>query len=301
MEKFTTWRDKATGIAPFLPVPEARAESSLVYLSSVAFKTGLFVLKLPIFVVAYALFVAIPFVPAVSKFLARLILILFGFYTVDISVDGVKRTNRDLIRANHPNDNEIIVVNFTSPLDVIILSSITSNPVFAIPDHAGVLHEFSVTGIIKYALSKPSLTDPLPQNKIDFTRLKNKTVYIFAEGATSNNKAVLPFPANLQPLPKTHKLKSFVLRISPTFLTTPVPVSSLVYLYRALTNVSGVVKGRVVLLDIDINWIGIRDSFETAGKLRLVGQGLDIQSKLKFLDAYHDNEQKKALKKRKAF
>lgn len=280
MEKFSTWRDKATGVAPFIPVLRPKVLVPVLY-STAVFRTAMFVIRLPFLVLVLVLFAVVP-VPVVRRVLAKALLVLCGIFRVTVVVDGVKRSQQRAARKHHPNDNDIVVVNFTLPIDALVLQSVTTNPVFLVPDGRGKLSQYSVAEVFVAALSPPAMDSKRPA--VEWAQMAGKAVYVFAEGTPLNNKAVLPFPPMAR-LPVTHKLKRMVLLVAPPTLTTPVPMPVWRYVYRLASTITGAVLGRVVELDVDATWLGIRDLFELA-RMPLAGQQVGVAGKLAFLEAW---------------
>ena len=142
MEKFTKFRDPGTGIAPFLPIaPGSRAPLTL------PLELSLCVIRLPLLCLVFGLefvlveglgeFTLRTTVPAVlgwmkSAFL-RTVLFLCGIWFIDEQLEGVSRayipprlkvnvfSQRRL--AVKPKTGNIIVSNFTSPLDVVYFAA----------------------------------------------------------------------------------------------------------------------------------------------------------------------------------
>ncbi|KAL8283756.1 hypothetical protein RQP46_005551 [Phenoliferia psychrophenolica] len=138
MEKFSTWRDKATGIAPFMtPLPAATAPTPLpirILLSPITHilggvRTALVVLLLGIhFLVVEVLLKICLVVPPVydissrivTAVLIRLVLLLLGFVRSQQNV------------AFEPAHGDVLIANSSSSVDLLYLA-FRHNPTFLLP------------------------------------------------------------------------------------------------------------------------------------------------------------------------
>ncbi|CAH2352586.1 lysophosphatidic acid:oleoyl-CoA acyltransferase 1 [[Candida] railenensis] len=290
MEKFSTWRDKGTGISPFMPVDAPPSSIASKYLA----QPVLYVFKFPILIITLALYYAlIPF-PAVANFIVTK---LYGFRRIETTVDGLKRSKVAEIQAAKPKVNDIVVVNYVAPINGLILASIAQcswrSIVILIPAANGEYYSYSIWDVFTRAMDEISTPNPSAQPITDLTALKGKLVFIFPEGTPSNNRSILPFVTS-----KTNKLKvnnvftfkTLSLKISPLHFTTPLPLTSkFAYVYSLLTNLhnKSVISvkifehGQSNELDFNLS----KRSFET-NQLNSVGDYLDIQMKEKFYAEY---------------
>lgn len=290
MEKFSNWRDKGTGISPFMPV-----DSQPLGIAGRALQLLLVVAKLPIFVVVYLGYLTICPFASVANFL---VVTLFGFRKVEVTADGVKKSRSKEVDAQRPGPNDVVVVNYVSPIDPLILASIAKvswrNIYFLIPDNSGDLYEYSAWGAAKQALSPSAENALLSTEKVtDLSRYSSKLVYIFAEGTTSNNRSILPFmgvPAieGLSHGNNKFTFKTVLLKISPNSFTTPLPLHSLSgYLFSLLANISGKsgVRAKIFTHQNGIDLVASKRSFEL-NQLTSVGNELDILLKEAFHSQY---------------
>lgn len=281
MEKFSHWRDKPTGISPFMPLPREDPGGVLLMLRGVVFAV-----KMVFFTIALILCV----VPFVGKSMMRLILLLtFNVSKIEILVDSVKRSNQKVIQLSQPSANDICVVNFTSPLDVLVLALISKgNCIFFIPDSAGLWHKFTIWGAMAQSLKPPIISGGSP---LELDNCKGKTIFLFAEGTTSNNKSVLPFvteKVKISSLCQNFKCKAISLRNAPNWaVTTPMPMSFSSFFWRAASSLHAVnYRLKIYPLAQDTHWEEVRAKV-AGGKLQLVSKELSLRSKKDFIEAFH--------------
>lgn len=221
MEKFSNWRDKGTGISPFLPVdPQVPAFRKFVI------NPALLALKWPLFVVLYTLASVAP-KPA-TKIIFKW---LFSVADIDLLVEGVRKSNVKEINAHKPSEGEIVVLNLVSPLDVFVIyliSSVSSlSSIVVVLPWKNNLYSFTVWQFLHTFFL--SLENPVEHGtRLDVgaeKTLKGKLAIVFAEGTSSNNKAVLPLQQQCFPFLQATKapVKVTVLRYFPGTLSLPVP------------------------------------------------------------------------------
>lgn len=244
MEKFSTWRDKATGISPFMPV-----ETPKTPLRKYVVDPVLVAVKLPLFVVLYYLSFLAP------KPITRFVLAtLFGISQIDVLVDGVRKLKTDEINRNRPGVNNVVVQNFVSPFDVFLLFSISNvsslSSIAVLVPHDGALYRFTPWQTVQLCFG--GLDGATHGTKVTkyFDELKNKLVVLLPEQTPSNNRAVLPFaavPSALFEMP-SFTTKTVVLRMYPNSLALPVPhMTPFQYLVKMLSlPASSFVKVKIV-------------------------------------------------------
>jgi 1-acylglycerol-3-phosphate O-acyltransferase len=142
MEKFTKFRDPGTGIAPFLPIAPGSRTPFIVPV-----ELALCIVRVPLIFLLLgleAVFVEVvgemclrstaPVVQAWLRWLfLRSILLLCGVWWVDEQLDGVSKScvsfeDMSLLSSQRklavpPKPGNIIVSNFTSPLDIIYFAA----------------------------------------------------------------------------------------------------------------------------------------------------------------------------------
>lgn len=306
MEKFTNWRDKGTGIAPFLPTPPPISQENGVKAFFNGLKLSLkLILILPIILVA----VVAKWTP-VSRPLWKLAAILLCNWDVQVSVDGVKRRDQ---RSKHlPSKGQIYVVNYSSPLDCFVLWFISQGSIaLCIPINDGKtvsMHQLSMLEFVSFTLNGSLWESGNPAHRIvkNVEELKNQVCYVFAEGTTSNGKSVLPFSitqdfwdsfldvnaAGSSSSSKTQVSKSSAtqrqvqvinLKINSS-LTTPLSVGKWRYLLRVSTQ--GVSYKCKISDRFQPNLEKMRIALCGGDKFKLVGKELNADSKRKFAAKY---------------
>ncbi len=297
MERYTQFRDKATGISPFLPVLQTnvigvnKRDDLLKTLKlNVALSFLIFIVKL-VFVIPILILCLITF--GQVYYLNRCLLFVMGLYSYELSIQNL-RSRTNINKNFYPNKNEVFLVNFTSPLDLCVLKLISNDDfVILIPNLKGDLVEISSLEFIQQSLKGDVLNKI---EKIDYNKITNKIIYIFPEGTTSNGKAILPFLltqdsldnfiSNFNPL----KIKTLGIKLYPSTLTTPLNYSIQSYLYKLLTLLSFEIKIRInspnELDSKDSNLLKLRNSFTNNGKFKLISNELDFNKKQKFIESY---------------
>ncbi|SCW02363.1 LAFE_0F04786g1_1 [Lachancea fermentati] len=304
MEKFTNWRDKGTGIAPFFPVtpPLSQEKGFRSFLSNV--------------ITTLKLIVALPFLPFVyllqflnlSKPICTLVLKIICGWNIQTNVQGVKR--RDQGPEHMPGVGRYFFVNYSSPLDCIALWLIAKGPVtFCIPRMKGkkvTMYRLSLIEALKFALKGSIFENETSFQIIDkVDEAKDYVTYIFPEGTTSNGKSVLPFaltqefmdeflgieegfsssaqkPINLN-LHKRKVVQTIQLKINAT-LTTPLPISAWNYLNRMSSQ--GVTFKCKINEPCTTKVDEVRTALCGGDKYSLVGKDLNVDSKTKFIKEF---------------
>lgn len=294
MEKFSNWRDRGTGISPFMPASETGSLVRAVVLLAVV------LVKLPVFLAAVAVYFVLPF-PSIGRFI---VLVLFGFRNCDLTVAGVKKSRVDEINASRPTTNDFVVANYQSPIDALILASMSNasgrDVVVLVPNKAGELYQYGVWGFIGYTLSKNIGVQTSGTKVSNYSSFKNKLVFCFVEGTPSNNKCVLPF-VDIAPVPRYQfTFKTVILKLQPNTLTTPLPIiPTWRYLFNLLSNLnkSSLIRAKVFKHDANeipdyFDFKMLKHCFEM-GQLNLIGDDLNIDAKINFYNYYKDYKVKK--------
>ncbi|KAF9156522.1 hypothetical protein DFQ26_009311 [Actinomortierella ambigua] len=197
MEKFSRWRDAGTGIQPFLPPVPARqstsALESLISALSMVIKPVLGLAKLLVAaVVSTVMFI---FVDGIGSILTETVTLRRGRSAGAAASSSKKASGKKAMPWG-----QIIVSNWTSYIDVLYLA-FRYDPVFTqiYPDTLTV-REVSMWKAMELSGSYPELAPPQGVQTyplIDFlkdSQQKGKgPIVIFAEGTTSNNRALLKF------------------------------------------------------------------------------------------------------------
>ncbi|KAF4849720.1 putative lysophosphatidic acid:oleoyl-CoA acyltransferase [Colletotrichum siamense] len=249
MEKFSQFRDKGSGISPFIPV-----KTPLSALSSV-FHAFLFLIRLPFFITYVAAYFLVlhhlPFLPvAARKILLWGMMGIPGIWWVDLQLDGVRRgTLAEQPPQRFPHPGSVIAANFTSPIDAIYLAAIF-DPIFTVsyPNTRSV-ERISLLRAVLYALSPVRFAPRLGAKLTDLAalleRYPDRVVAVFPEATTTNGKGVLPFtPSLLAAKPDVH-IFPVSIRYTPADVTTPVPGRWFKFLWDLLSRPTTCIRVRV--------------------------------------------------------
>ncbi|KAI9757153.1 MAG: hypothetical protein M1815_001994 [Lichina confinis] len=248
MEKYSQFRDRGSGIAPFLPIPR---QSSRAHLPALAF---LFVLRLPIFVAAIlGYFVLLQWVPMGSlakKAFLWMILGVPGVWWIDLQIDGVKRgslAKQHALRLPQPSD--VIACSFTSPIDALYLAAIF-DPIFTVSfPHSQQVRRISLFGAIMQAFRRPREQPTPGMQMVDLRTLieanPTRVVVVFPEATTTNGRGILTLSPSLLSAPSGAKIFPVSLRYTPPDVTTPIPHSYWVFLWNLLSEPTHCIRVRI--------------------------------------------------------
>lgn len=218
MEKYTKWRDAGTGVAPFLPVqaPDYTLASLPLRLVTFILKFLLIVIFALVFLLVDTFFrfslgsVSTAAFETLRAGSARVLLFVCGFYRIPLSYDGRK--------VRTPKGGDIVVVNHSSPMDILILCYLYPKSVFTQTDTEMLYHSHSAVSAFSASFALTRVRKGVPMSDLQRTS-KNRVIVVFPEGTTSNNRGLLA----LCPLMID---KAFVMSIkynNPPYLTTPIP------------------------------------------------------------------------------
>ncbi|CCH60329.1 hypothetical protein TBLA_0C05320 [Henningerozyma blattae CBS 6284] len=283
MEKYSDWRDKGTGIAPFLP-PVTKKYSTF----SIIIKSLILLVKITILLPLILLNIILQN----AKINNLILKFLFG-YNLTVTIKGVKRREINA-KQHYPQLNRLYICNSTSPLDTMILDSLSQGPsAFIVPVH-NIFYKMNSAEYRKFALSG-SLDAKQFGHKIQhFIQLKGHVCYLFAEGTLSNGKSILPFEVNITTLLEFFELnvKNDSLPVLQTIhikvgnsLTTPLPVSQYTYFWRLLEN-SASIKCIISEPQENSSLDKLRITLNDDDKYKLVSKSLDIDAKKRFIYEY---------------
>ncbi|KAL9633333.1 MAG: hypothetical protein Q9164_004764 [Protoblastenia rupestris] len=248
MEKYSQYRDRGSGIAPFFPIS---TQSSTLYLP---FHIFLILLRLPILLsVTLSYFFVLQWLPIGSlgkKASLWLILGTPGVWWIDLQIDGVKKGSlAKHHKARLPQPGSIIACSHTSPLDALYLAAIF-DPVFtASYPSTRQVERISLFHAILRALQQPQ-TDP-PRNA-KLTDLKtliqqhpHRAIVVFPECTTTNGRGTLAFSSSLLTTPPGVKIFPISLRYTAPDITTPIPGSYITFLWNLLSKPSHCIRVRI--------------------------------------------------------
>ncbi|KAJ5179938.1 hypothetical protein N7492_003148 [Penicillium capsulatum] len=248
MEKFSQFRDRGSGIAPFLPIP-----SEPLGLQA-PLRIFLFCFRLPLFLfITFAYFVVLQWLPIGSlgkKAALWCILGVPSIWWIDLQVDGVRKGSLSKHQqARLPQPGSVIASSFTSPIDAVYLAAIF-DPVFtAAYPHTRQVERISLLQAILRAFTQPS-TQPAPGTKlVDVADLvqkyPNRPIVIFPECTTTNSRAILPLSHSLLGVPPKTKIFPVSLRYTPVDVVTPLPGSYISFLWTLLSKPTHCIRVRI--------------------------------------------------------
>ncbi|CAM1502725.1 Fc.00g075010.m01.CDS01 [Cosmosporella sp. VM-42] len=248
MEKYSQFRDRATGISPFLPVSTPLSAVSI-------FTHGvIFLFRLPFFLtytLTYFLFFHYLPLPVVFRKLALWGMMgIPGIWWVDLQLDGVKRgTLADQPRERVPHPGSVIAANFTSPVDAIYLAAIF-DPIFTVsyPDTRQV-QRIGLLSAVMMALSPVRTAAPKNVQLVDIKDLldecPNRVIAVFPECGTTNGKAILPFSSSILQCPSDVHIFPVSIRYTPSDVTTPIPGQWFKFLWNLLSRPTTCIRVRI--------------------------------------------------------
>ncbi|KAI9815502.1 MAG: hypothetical protein M1827_002636 [Pycnora praestabilis] len=252
MEKYSQFRDRGSGIAPFFPVPTHPSGVSF------PFHFFLFVCRLPILLtVALSYFTFLQWLSIGSlgkKACLWLILGVPGVWWIDLQIDGVKKGQVSSGYEHHhptrlPQPFSVIASSYTSPIDSIYLAAIF-DPIFtASYPSTRLVHRISLFQALLRAFSTPQTHPPPNAPLTELATLMaahpKRIVVIFPECTTTNGRGILPFSQSLLAAPPTAKIFPVSLRYTPGDITTPVPRSYLTFLWNLLSKPTHCIRVRI--------------------------------------------------------
>ncbi|KAK0121601.1 hypothetical protein ONS95_009890 [Cadophora gregata] len=248
MEKYSQFRDRGSGIAPFFPVSSTHTG---IYFPVYVF---LFLFKLPFFItITTTYFVFLQWFPLGSLFkkaILWMILGIPGIWWIDLQIDGVKKGS---LAKKHqgrvPQPADIIASSFTSPIDSLYLAAIF-DPIFTVSyPHTRQVQYISLFGAILRALSQPQEYPPKGAKMTDLKTLvaehPKRVIVVFPECTTTNGKGILPFSPSLLLAPPTTKIFPISLRYSPPDITTPIPRQYWAFIWNLLSQPTHCIRVRI--------------------------------------------------------
>ncbi|PYH94639.1 putative vacuolar protein sorting protein Vps66 [Aspergillus ellipticus CBS 707.79] len=250
MERYSQFRDRGSGVAPFLPIPSQ--PTSYVQLPLRFF---LFWLRLPVFVfVCLSYFLLLQWLPIGSlgrKASLWCILGVPSIWWIDLQVDGVRKgtLNMQQHRNRLPGSGSIIASSFTSPIDAVYLAAIF-DPVFVasyLGSHCVVY--LSLWQAILRSFAGPQVKPAPGIPMVDFATIMQqypgRPIVVFPECTTTNGRGVLPLsPALLNTPPRT-PIFPVALRYTPVDVMTPIPGCYLSFLWTLLSRPTHCIRVRI--------------------------------------------------------
>ncbi|RDA88888.1 hypothetical protein CP532_5517 [Ophiocordyceps camponoti-leonardi (nom. inval.)] len=248
MEKYSQFRDKSTGIAPFLPISTPLSPASTLTHGLI------FLIRLPFFLTfAFSYFFLFQYLPlpAVARKIALWgLMAIPGIWWVDLQLDGVRRgTLSEQPRDRVPHPGSVIAATFTSPIDAVYLAAVF-DPVFTI-SYPGErrIRRVGLLGAVAAALAPVRTAAPADVDLVEINDLldqfPDRVIAVFPECGTTNGKAILPFsPALAQCRPEV-PIFPVSIRYALPDVTTPVPGRWLDFLWNLLSRPTTCIRVRI--------------------------------------------------------
>lgn len=248
MEKYSQYRDRGSGIAPFFPV---RPDPSGIALPLHVF---LFACRLPLLLGASAIyFLLLSWLSVgllVRKAALWLILGIPGVWWIDLQIDGVRRGSLAKHHKNRlPSPGTVIASSFTSPLDALYLAAIF-DPVFTISyPNTRLVERVNLFRAFLHALAPPA-THPPPNAKLTtlaalIAQNPDTSIVVWPECTTTNGRGILPFSPSLLTVPARTKIFPLSLRYSPGDVTTPIPQTYFDFLWNLCSKPTHCIRVRI--------------------------------------------------------
>jgi len=292
MEKFTTYRDKGTGISPFMPLTSPDSDNAL---KTYILKPVTCLIKFPFFFISSLILTISSFILP-SKFFRPLVRwYLYAFFnisSVEFLADGVRKSNKKAIDSCRPQEDDVVLVNFSSPLDpwILYLISRSKRVEFYSVDGKGRL--FQVGGPLEastFAIGHPYISADSGKLRQTVQLDKRAANFVFVEGTTTNNRSIMTFPRGFDALQISERseYKVISLKLHPAgCLATPIPQSLLSFVYRNISQLH--LSGRYRLKSFsmkrsELTEAKIRENLSNYGKLKLLGEYLDLEKKAEFI------------------
>lgn len=319
MEKFGKFADKSTGISPFKTTylrPTALTVFFHFFLGLLKAVTILPVLLFGIF--------SYPLTAAYKVYLDIILAYFFNVQDVDVSVDGVKRSDIAKLEELRPGKSDIVFFNSTSPLDKLILQMISKSPKsisLAIVDRVGALRlvpnwgsgfsNWCFGGSIEIPSEWVKIESPSNANDDDqletFKAHLNKligdnTLYVIPEGTITNNRGLLSFPAGFNVAGSFsngckkigRNIKTCTIKLSIMGnLGTVLPIGKFWWYYLNFGSMTMDSKVKIIISTIDeaniTNEI-IKSKLSNNGRLKLLSKDLTIESKIDYIKAIKEKK-----------
>ncbi|KAI1411860.1 hypothetical protein F5Y13DRAFT_51846 [Hypoxylon sp. FL1857] len=253
MEKYSQFRDRGSGISPF--IPSTTPTSTVTKL----LHGTLFLFRLPLFLsYSVVFFLVLDHLPSfiIPQFARKLLLWTFlgipGIWWVDLQLDGVKRGSLSQQPSSRFPGNarrSVIAAQFTSPIDALYLAAIF-DPIFTVSyPNTRKVQRVSLLRAILLAFSPPVLSPPSPNNLTTLRALvkqnPHRVIAVFPEMTTTNGKGIMPFSPSLLTAPADAQIFPVSMRYTPPDITTPVPGAYLSFLWNLLSRPTHLIRVRI--------------------------------------------------------
>ncbi|RKF57763.1 putative lysophosphatidic acid:oleoyl-CoA acyltransferase [Golovinomyces cichoracearum] len=247
MEKYSQFRDRGSGIAPFFPI-KSRAAGIYLPIHIITF-----FIKLPfiIFVIAcFVLLQCLPLGPLFKKATLWIILGSPGLWWIDLQIDGVRKGSLAKKHVGRvPGPSDVIASSFASPIDALYLAAIF-DPIFTVSyPSTEKVQVVSLLVAITKALARP---EEFPPENVKLTDIKTlidnnqqRAIVVFPECTTTNGTGIMPLSPSLLTVPCTTKIFPLNLRYAPADITTPVPGLYFSFIWNLLATPTHSIRVRI--------------------------------------------------------
>ncbi|KAI0124055.1 hypothetical protein BJ170DRAFT_598377 [Xylariales sp. AK1849] len=248
MEKYSQYRDRGSGISPFIP------HSTPISVFTTMLHSFIFLFRLPLFLFYagfyFLLLTHLPLPVVARKLLLWGMLGIPGIWWVDLQLDGVKRGSLHQQPPDRvPQPGSVIAAQFTSPIDALYLAAIF-DPIFTVsyPDTRKV-QRISLLGAILLALGPVQLTPPDPRSLTTVQKIleenPHRVVAVFPECSTTNGKGLLPLSSSILSAPGRARIFPVSMRYTPQDITTPIPGSYFGFMWNLLSRPTHYIRVRI--------------------------------------------------------
>ncbi|RDW90271.1 lysophosphatidic acid acyltransferase LOA1 [Aspergillus mulundensis] len=242
MERYNQFRDRGSGIAPFLPAPLTPVPTWC----PLPLRALLFIFRLPFLIFAFvAYFAVLQWLPIGSlgkKAALWCILAVPSIWWVDLQVEGVRKGQLSKQKSRLPGPGSVIAASFTSPIDALYLAAIF-DPIFtASYAETKKVEHISLFEAIVRAFDLPETHyEPRPGAQlVTIEELQRKypgrPIAVFPECTTSNGHGVLPLSASLTTFLSSSKIFPISIRYQPEDVVTPLPGHYINFLWALLSR-----------------------------------------------------------------
>ncbi|CAI7660415.1 unnamed protein product [Penicillium viridicatum] len=247
MERYSQFRDRGSGIAPFLPIPVEPLGLQA------PLRIFLFCFRLPLFIfVTLSYFLILQWLPIGSlgkKAALWCILGVPSIWWIDLQVDGVRKGSLKQQQARLPQPGSVIASSFTSPIDAVYLAAIF-DPIFtASYPNTRQVERISLLQAILRAFASPT-TQPAPGAQlVDVSTLveqyPSRPIVLFPECTTTNGRGILTLSNSLLGVSPKTKIFPVSLRYTPMDIVTPLPGSYMSLLWTLLSKPTHCIRVRI--------------------------------------------------------
>lgn len=291
MEKYSKFRDEATGIPPFNPVAR-RSSRSNAFVKGLLYTYSIVTTPLAIICLWFYFCILEKILPEVATEWAMTWILLIPLRIFNVKLthenEGKASVRRSAIIKAKPGD--VVLSNFVSPLDAFVYRSFRKT-IFAFPTKDGQFEERSAGKAMMHALSlKDTYANRRPLAKIaEHAEANGAVVVVFVEGTTSNGRGLLTLKNLDYKDISSVKGNVFasVIKYTPQYAASPLPSTLTKYIwntscaswwYLATVKISTQPLSKS-LLSID----AIGKEICRLGHFRVFGDNLDLYAKREYM------------------